>query len=175
MNWLMVIVWSLVYVKSRFHEITVWASSRHCRLCDWNSTSCLRNMSSCTAFAASTKRRSTNRCEAAWQDRRVQEALVFIHGYNVSFENAVKRTAQIAYDLQFPGAPVCYSWPSRGGLADYTRDENQAEWTVVHLHTFLQELVQQSGAKSVHLIAHSMGNRAATGSFGTHGSATYGT
>ena len=85
---------------------------------------------------------------------------VFIHGYNVSFENAVKRTAQIAYDLKFAGVPICYSWPSRGGLQDYTRDMANADWTVIHLQTFLNALFQETGAKRIHLIAHSMGNRA---------------
>lgn len=85
---------------------------------------------------------------------------VFIHGYNVSFENAVKRTAQIAYDLKFAGVPICYSWPSHGGLQDYTRDMANADWTVVHLQNFLSALFQETGAKRIHLIAHSMGNRA---------------
>lgn len=91
---------------------------------------------------------------------QLRQALVFVHGYNVSFDSAVKRTAQIAFDLKFSGAPVCYSWPSWSGLADYTRDENEAEWTVIHLESFLEQLVARSGAETVHLIAHSMGNRA---------------
>ncbi|SIT51767.1 conserved hypothetical protein [Paraburkholderia piptadeniae] len=34
--------------------------------------------------------------------------LLFIHGYNVSFEDAAMRTAQMAYDLDFAGAPVFF-------------------------------------------------------------------
>lgn len=52
-----------------------------------------------------------------------KEAFVFIHGYNVGFETAVRRTAQIAYDLKFEGAPIAYSWPSQEGLLSYTVDE----------------------------------------------------
>lgn len=89
-----------------------------------------------------------------------KQAFVFIHGYNVSFEGAVKRTAQIAYDLRFDGAAICYSWPSLGGLTDYSRDESNVTWTVTRLESFLKEVVRESGARSVHLIAHSMGNRA---------------
>jgi esterase/lipase superfamily enzyme len=87
------------------------------------------------------------------------EAFVFIHGYNVSFENAVRRTAQMAYDLKFNGAPVCYSWPSQGELASYTYDESSIDWTAVQLETFLDRLRRDSGARKIHLIAHSMGNR----------------
>lgn len=45
-----------------------------------------------------------------------REAFVFIHGYNVTFESAARRTAQLAFDLGFDGAPIFYSWPSQGGL-----------------------------------------------------------
>lgn len=90
------------------------------------------------------------------------DLLVFIHGYNVDFESAVHRTAQISVDLPFQGVPVCYSWPSQGTLLGYPVDENNVAWTVGHLKRFLGELVDQSGAKSIHVVAHSMGNRAMT-------------
>jgi esterase/lipase superfamily enzyme/nucleoid DNA-binding protein len=89
-----------------------------------------------------------------------KEAFVFVHGFRVPFDEAVYRTAQIAYDLGFSGAPILYSWPSNGKLYEYTGDLNNNEWTVDHLKGFLQELASKSGAKVIHLIAHSMGNRA---------------
>lgn len=98
-----------------------------------------------------------NSCVASSARKQV---FVFIHGYNVSFEGAVKRTAQIAHDLKFDGAPICYSWPSLGGLTDYSKDESNVTWTVTRLESFLKRVVDDSGATSVHLIAHSMGNRA---------------
>ena len=91
-----------------------------------------------------------------------KEAFVFIHGYNVTFEDAARRTAQMAYDLGFSGAPIFYSWPSHGEIADYTVDENTIDWTVPHLKEFLSMVAAESGAQKVHLIAHSMGNRAMT-------------
>ena len=91
-----------------------------------------------------------------------RDLFVFIHGYNVDFESAVRRTAQIAVDLPFRGVPICYSWPSQGSLLGYTIDENNVTWTVTHLKQFLRELVAHSRAESIHLVAHSMGNRALT-------------
>lgn len=41
-------------------------------------------------------------------------------------------------------------------------DETNVEWTVPQLTGFLQELSMLTGAKTIHLIAHSMGNRALT-------------
>jgi esterase/lipase superfamily enzyme len=47
-------------------------------------------------------------------------------------------------------------------LLDYAVDETNAAWTVAHLRQFLADVARRSGAKQVHLIAHSMGNRALT-------------
>lgn len=91
-----------------------------------------------------------------------KDAFVFVHGFNVSFEDAARRTAQMAHDLKFEGAPIFYSWPSQAQLAAYTIDENNVEWTVPHLKEFLMDVAQQSGAESICLVAHSMGNRALT-------------
>lgn len=92
-----------------------------------------------------------------------QDMLVFVHGYNVDFQSAVARTAQIAVDLPFEGVPICYSWPSQAKLLGYTIDETNAAWTQSHLKQFLLELVQLGGARSINVVAHSMGNRPTTG------------
>ncbi len=91
-----------------------------------------------------------------------KEALVFIHGFNVSFTDAAMRTAQLAYDLGFDGAPILYSWPSRGSIFRYSADRENAEFSAQHLATFLDSVTAISGAKQVHVIAHSMGNRVLT-------------
>jgi len=93
-----------------------------------------------------------------------REILVFVHGFNVSFSEAVLRTAQMTYDLGFEGAPVTYSWPSRheASLVQYHADEATVEWTAGRLERFLSDLATRTGARSIHLIAHSMGNRALT-------------
>lgn len=93
-------------------------------------------------------------------DRR--EAFVFVHGYNVTFENAARRTAQLAHDLEFAGAPIFYSWPSQGGLLQYTVDEENIVYTVPHLREFLVGVAEKTNARRIHLIAHSMGNRGLT-------------
>jgi len=89
-----------------------------------------------------------------------KEAFVFVHGYNVSFEDAAIRTAQLTYDFGFKGAPIFYSWPSRGSLFGYLDDEQSVQQTVGNLKQFLEDISASSGATVIHLIAHSMGNRA---------------
>lgn len=90
-------------------------------------------------------------------------SFLFVHGYNVAFDDAARRTAQITYDLNFAGAPVFYSWPSQASLAGYTEDENNVQWSETHLKQFLVDYADRSGAQAIYLIAHSMGNRALTG------------
>ena len=70
---------------------------------------------------------------------------------------------QLAADLSFDGAPILYSWPSMGQFRGYFSDEKNVAWSVPHLDAFLAQVAERSGATRIHLIAHSMGNRAMTG------------
>lgn len=92
-----------------------------------------------------------------------KSAFIFVHGYNVLFKDAARRTAQMAYDLGFSGAPVFYSWPSQGTMAGYKFDESNVVWTQANLKRFIKEFTERSSAESIYLVAHSMGNRALTG------------
>ena len=86
------------------------------------------------------------------------QALVFVHGYNMSFENAVRRTAQISKDLKFDGDTFLFSWPSRNGIFDYFSDREAVDITADHFKKFLASVVAKTNVNKVHFIAHSMGN-----------------
>ena len=88
------------------------------------------------------------------------DILLFVHGYNSSFEDAARRAAQLAYDLDFDGTPMMYSWPSQASTMSYTVDEAVVRLSGRRMARFLREIVEESGADRIHLIAHSMGNRA---------------
>jgi esterase/lipase superfamily enzyme len=92
------------------------------------------------------------------RDAQGGEVLVFIHGFNVRFEKAARRTAQIAYDLDFKGVPVFFSWPSNGALYAYVSDREDVEWSVPHIAGFLSDVARSSGGDRIHVIAHSMGH-----------------
>lgn len=91
-----------------------------------------------------------------------RDILLFIHGYNVGFEDAARRAAQFAYDLEFQGIAVLYSWPSEGRSLRYMVDEDTTLWTVDHFEEVLRMLLAETGAEQVHAVAHSMGNRVLT-------------
>jgi esterase/lipase superfamily enzyme len=88
-----------------------------------------------------------------------KHALVFVHGYRVSFEDAARRTAQLATDLKIE-TPIFFSWPSRARLFGYAADAVMAQRSVPRLAAFLDIVAAHSGAEVVHLIAHSMGSLA---------------
>jgi esterase/lipase superfamily enzyme len=89
------------------------------------------------------------------------EVLVFIHGYNTSFEGAARMAGRLASVLELDGAPVVFSWPSWGSPLGYFVDGGQAEHdrNVDALEEVLEDVVTRSGAKRVYIVAHSMGNR----------------
>ena len=100
----------------------------------------------------------------AWMRERIgsdgaNDALVFIHGYNVTFRDAALQTAQIGADLGFSGAMSFFSWPSRGRLLGYLKDSAAIEASEAAIAQFLVDVANHSGARQVHIIAHSMGNR----------------
>lgn len=90
-----------------------------------------------------------------------KSALIFVHGYNVTFEDAARRTAQMTYDLGFEGAPVFYSWPSQGNEIGYPKDEENIRWSEANMRRFLDDFLKRTDARNIYLIAHSMGNRGA--------------
>jgi esterase/lipase superfamily enzyme len=85
--------------------------------------------------------------------------LIFIHGYNTSFDNAAIRAAQIGYDLKVPGVTAFYSWPSAAGTAQYVVDESSVETSEDRFAEFLKIIADDTGATRVNIVAHSMGNR----------------
>lgn len=84
------------------------------------------------------------------------EAVVFIHGYNTSFASGLYRVAQLANDLQLPGAEVHYSWPSIGNPLGYAYDGDSALFARDGLEALLDELAA-AGAQRIVILAHSMG------------------
>jgi esterase/lipase superfamily enzyme len=85
--------------------------------------------------------------------------MVFVHGYNTSFEDAVFKAAQIAYDTNFPGLPIAFSWPSKGNTAAYDYDRESALFSRGPLLELLHLIREQAGVSKVYVIAHSMGNQ----------------
>lgn len=89
---------------------------------------------------------------------RSRDILVFVHGYNSSFEEAAVRLAQLVADMGFDGTAVLFSWPSAGALSGYVRDQQTARNAGWHLLRLLRDQLPRANPDRIHVIAHSMGS-----------------
>lgn len=103
-----------------------------------------------------------------------RDTVILIHGYNVSFSNALSDSARFidccksASDNSYEPNVIAYSWPSDGKLLKYVNDRRDAALSAIGLarailkyYSFLLQQRQSSSPmcnRKVHLICHSMGN-----------------
>jgi len=94
--------------------------------------------------------------------------LIFIHGFNVKFEEALLRAGQIAYDLKFQGKVVLLTWPAgpAEGFFETTRlsrtyqaNSETARASVEPFTTLLHDL--SSLGIPTYITIHSMGHQVA--------------
>ena len=111
----------------------------------------------------------TTTLQDAVYDEGSDAILLFIHGFNVQFDEALVRVAQLSNDLSRDdrfdiGVPVLYSWPSAGALSleDYQGDRARSLGAAPYLEEFLDILTDDIDVTRINVIAHSMGNRVLT-------------
>jgi esterase/lipase superfamily enzyme len=87
------------------------------------------------------------------------KVLIFVHGFNNRFDDAVYRFAQIVHDAKAPGIPVLFTWPSRGELKlrAYTYDRESANYSRDAFEQLLATLTANPNVKEINIVAHSMG------------------
>lgn len=108
--------------------------------------------------------------EKAWWKRieedPFEEIIVFVHGFNVPFEEAVLRSAQLKYDLKFPGKVLLYTWPAGGDgsmlgnfflKTTYEKNLVSARTSRESFKNFLRRSIKTG--KKIHLLVHSMGHQ----------------
>ena len=83
--------------------------------------------------------------------------LLFVHGYNNRFADAVFRFAQIAHDSQAPAVPVLFTWPSRASALAYAYDRESANFSRDALELTIRTLQAEPAVKEINVLAHSMG------------------
>jgi esterase/lipase superfamily enzyme len=92
-----------------------------------------------------------------------KSVVVFIHGFNNSFDDAVYTLAGVWHFLGRQGVPIAYSWPAaRGGLLGYFVDRESGEYTIYHLKELLRTLFSIPKIESINIIAHSRGTDVTT-------------
>ncbi len=84
-------------------------------------------------------------------------ALVFVHGFNNTYEDSVFRLAQIVHDSGMQATPILFTWPSRAQLFAYEYDKESTNYSRTALEQALRVLVEDSDVKDITVLAHSMG------------------
>jgi len=84
-------------------------------------------------------------------------AMVFIHGFNNTYEDSVFRFAQIVHDSGADVTPILFTWPSRAKVFDYNYDKESTNYSRTSLERVLKALVEDKDVKDITILAHSMG------------------
>jgi esterase/lipase superfamily enzyme len=99
----------------------------------------------------------------AWFHRSLRtvpkrQVLIFIHGFNSRFEDAVFRFAQIVQDANAPVVPILFTWPSRGSVLAYGYDRESTAYSRNALESLLKSISRDPAVGEISILAHSMGN-----------------
>ena len=85
------------------------------------------------------------------------DVLIYVHGFNQTFETAALDAAHLSDAIKFRGRTMVFSWPSKAGLFDYAYDRDSAMFSRDDFERVLSSIVSAPSASRVHIVAHSMG------------------
>lgn len=98
------------------------------------------------------------RLRARQGGEEANSVLVFIHGYNTLYEEAVYWMAQIVHDSGYSGTAVLFAWPSMGKAPLYLADREASTYSRDHLERALLQIASIPEVHEINILAHSMGN-----------------
>ncbi|MDX8495327.1 alpha/beta fold hydrolase [Mesorhizobium sp. VK22B] len=90
--------------------------------------------------------------------KRGGDVIVFVHGYNTNYQEAVYRVGQLIKDSTTPNIVVGFAWPSLGTVTGYVADREASTYSRDYFEEFLNDLARAPGVRRIHIVAHSMGN-----------------
>ncbi|WP_245480749.1 MULTISPECIES: alpha/beta hydrolase [unclassified Mesorhizobium] len=86
-----------------------------------------------------------------------RQLLIFVHGFNNTYADAVFRFAQIVHDTGTDAAPILFTWPSRGDPFDYLYDRESTNYSRRALEDLILQATRSPDVADVTILAHSMG------------------
>lgn len=87
------------------------------------------------------------------------EIVLFVHGYNNSYSDVIRRASTIKADIAPEATIVSYTWPSEGAILAYGYDEQSTSIAEQNFKIFMQHMTSHVPAERINIIAHSMGSR----------------
>ncbi len=98
-------------------------------------------------------------CKSKNEKRQV---IIFVHGFNNTYADAVFRFAQIIHDSGTDATPILFTWPSRARVFDYLYDKESANYSRRALEDLILQAARSPDVDDVTILAHSMGAWLAT-------------
>ena len=88
-----------------------------------------------------------------------KEVVLFIHGYNNTFDDAARTTGNICHYLGRDFVCVILTWPAggKGVFMGYNIDRESSEFAVADMKKAIRAVGETEGVRAIHLIAHSRG------------------
>jgi len=86
-----------------------------------------------------------------------RDVLLYVHGFNTTFETAVLDAARLSDGIKFRGDTIAFSWPSKAKLLDYGYDRESAMWSRDGLESVLNGLLASPTVGRINIVAHSIG------------------
>jgi esterase/lipase superfamily enzyme len=90
-----------------------------------------------------------------------KQVVLFVHGYNNGFDDAIKSTDQICNDLGWDNFTcVAFTWPAGGNsgvLFGYNVDRESGEFSVADLQKTIRTISATPGLDKIYLVCHSRG------------------
>ncbi len=90
------------------------------------------------------------------------DVYIFVHGYNVSFENPILMTAELRHFMGYRGAFITYGWPATDLGTAYFKDLDTAMMSTRPFRIFLEFLAAQPEIEKIHILGYSAGTRLVT-------------
>jgi esterase/lipase superfamily enzyme len=86
-----------------------------------------------------------------------RNVLIYVHGFNQTFEAAALDAARLSDGIKFAGETMVFSWPSRAKLFDYGYDRESAMWSRDAFDQVLEGLLASPTIGRINIVAHSIG------------------
>lgn len=86
-----------------------------------------------------------------------RDVVIFVHGYNYSFQESLFRLAQLVVDGDLEESPVLFAWPSAASVTGYVADRDAVTYSRDDLVRLLTIVADDPGIGHITLFGHSMG------------------
>ena len=85
------------------------------------------------------------------------DVVIFVHGYNYSFEESLFRLAQLVVDGRLTETPVLFAWPSAASVTGYVSDKDAVTYSRDDLVRVLRDVANDPKVGKITVFGHSMG------------------